>query len=75
MGTTMTEGTVVQWLKAEGEPVSEGDDLVEVTTDKVNALIASPSAGVLTRILATPDQTVAVGSVLAYIEPAPTSGD
>jgi pyruvate/2-oxoglutarate dehydrogenase complex dihydrolipoamide acyltransferase (E2) component len=75
IGTTMLEGTVERWLKTEGERVSEGDDLVEVTTDKVNAILPAPVSGILAKILVGPNQTVAVGSVLGNIDNTSALGD
>ena len=69
MGESVTEGTVLEWHVAEGQEVSEGDTVVEVSTDKVDAEVPAPAAGVITKILAQPDDTVQVGQVLAEIDP------
>src|SRR5438445_10506197 len=67
MGESVTEGTVAKWLKQPGDPVREGEALVEVTTDKVDAEVPAPATGTLTRILAEAGKTIAVGGALAEI--------
>ncbi|HVQ88935.1 MAG TPA: 2-oxoglutarate dehydrogenase, E2 component, dihydrolipoamide succinyltransferase [Actinomycetes bacterium] len=67
LGESVTEGTVTRWLKKEGDEVATDEPLLEVSTDKVDTEIPSPSAGVLLRILAHEDETVAVGAELAVI--------
>ncbi|MBU6337230.1 MAG: multifunctional oxoglutarate decarboxylase/oxoglutarate dehydrogenase thiamine pyrophosphate-binding subunit/dihydrolipoyllysine-residue succinyltransferase subunit [Acidobacteria bacterium] len=67
MGESVSEGTILEWRKAEGEPVADGETLVEVSTDKVDAEIPSPVAGTLVKIHAPEGQTVAVGEVIAEI--------
>ena len=66
MGTT--EGTIVSWLKAEGDTVTEGEILVEVETAKAVEELPSPVTGVLTKILVEEDETVDVHAELALIE-------
>src|SRR5437870_4671161 len=68
MGESVTEGTVAKWLKQPGDPVREGEALVEVTTDKVDAEVPAPATGKLVKILADAGQTIAVGAPLAEIE-------
>src|SRR6266852_4704778 len=67
MGESVTEGTIAKWLKQPGDQVREGEGLVEVTTDKVDAEVPAPASGTLLRILAEAGKTVAVGSALAEI--------
>jgi multifunctional 2-oxoglutarate metabolism enzyme len=67
MGESVTEGTVLEWRKHEGEPVSAAETLVEISTDKVDAEVPAPAAGVLTKIHASEGQTIEVGSLLAEI--------
>jgi pyruvate dehydrogenase E2 component (dihydrolipoamide acetyltransferase) len=67
LGESVTEGTITRWLKAEGEEIKEDEPLLEVSTDKVDTEIPSPATGVLLRILAREDETVAVGAELAVI--------
>jgi 2-oxoglutarate dehydrogenase E1 component len=74
MGESVTEGTVLGWLKAVGDRVEADEPLVEVSTDKVDAEIPAPTAGTLVKILAEADETVQVGSVLGEIEPDDGSG-
>ena len=69
MGESVTEGTILEWHVSEGEEVAEGDTVVEVSTDKIDAEVPAPAAGVITKILAAVDDTVAVGQVLAQIDP------
>src|SRR3990170_2803152 len=69
MGESVTEGTILEWHVSEGEQVAEGDTVVEVSTDKIDAEVPAPTAGVITKILAQPDDTVEVGQVLAQIDP------
>ena len=68
MGESVTEGTVAKWLKQPGDSVREGEALVEVTTDKVDAEVPAPATGRLTKILADTGQTITVGAPLAEIE-------
>src|ERR671923_2227577 len=65
MGESVTEGTVLEWHKNEGEFVEEGETVVEVSTDKVDAEVPAPASGKITKVLAQPDETVRVGQVLA----------
>src|SRR5918997_2127794 len=68
MGESVTEGTVLEWLKNEGDPVEADEGVVEVSTDKVDAEVPSPASGILKRILVQPDETVPTGTVLGEIE-------
>src|SRR5437899_9080382 len=67
MGESVTEGTIAKWLKQPGDQVREGEGLVEVTTDKVDAEVAAPASGTLVKILAEAGKTVAVGAALAEV--------
>ena len=69
MGESVSEGTVLEWHKQEGDFVEEGETLVEVSTDKVDAEVPSPASGTLTKILKDPDDVVKVGEALAELEP------
>ena len=76
MGESVTEGTVLEWHKQEGEFVEEGETVVEVSTDKVDAEVPAPASGTLTRILKGEDETIEVGGALAELDPgAAPSGD
>jgi 2-oxoglutarate decarboxylase len=68
MGESVTEGTILEWLKQVGDRVDADEPLVEVSTDKVDAEVPAPAAGTLTKILAEPDSTVQVGAPLGEIE-------
>ena len=72
MGDSVTEGTVLEWHKQVGDRVELDETIVEVSTDKVDAEVPAPAAGVLTKIVAEVDQVVAVGAVLGEID---TDGD
>src|SRR3954471_19291705 len=69
MGESVTEGTVLEWLKQEGEHVEADEPLVEVSTDKVDAEVPSPAAGTLVKVHAQAGDTVGVGQVLCEISP------
>jgi multifunctional 2-oxoglutarate metabolism enzyme len=71
MGESVTEGTILEWHKAEGDPVTEGETVVEVSTDKVDAEVPAPASGTITRLLAQADDTVKVGQVLAEMAAGP----
>ena len=62
MGESVTEGTILEWLKQIGDRVEADEPLVEVSTDKVDAEVPAPASGTLTKILAEADSTVAGGS-------------
>ena len=67
LGESVTEGTVSRWLKQVGESVAADEPLLEVSTDKVDTEIPSPTAGTLLEIRVQEDETVGVGAVLAII--------
>jgi len=68
MGESLAEGTIVRWLKAEGDLVGRDEPLVEISTDKVDTEIPAPLGGTLRRIVAAEGETVPVGATLAVIE-------
>jgi 2-oxoglutarate dehydrogenase E2 component (dihydrolipoamide succinyltransferase) len=77
MGESITEGTLTKWLKKPGDTVARDEPLFEISTDKVDAEIPSPAAGVLGAIKVEEGATVTVGTVVCAIEeagaaPAPT---
>src|SRR5437773_329179 len=74
MGESVTEGTVLEWHVSEGQAVEEGDTVVEVSTDKVDAEVPAPASGVIAKILAGEDETVQVGQTLAQIDPNGAAG-
>jgi 2-oxoglutarate dehydrogenase E2 component (dihydrolipoamide succinyltransferase) len=67
MGESIAEGTIVRWIKKVGEKVERDEPLFEISTDKVDAEIPSPTAGVLTEIRHQEGETVPVNSVVAVI--------
>jgi 2-oxoglutarate dehydrogenase E2 component (dihydrolipoamide succinyltransferase) len=81
MGESIAEGTVTRWMKKVGERVDRDEPLFEISTDKVDAEIPSPAAGVLTQILVKENETVAVNTVVAVVDGegagavAPTSAE
>jgi pyruvate dehydrogenase E2 component (dihydrolipoamide acetyltransferase) len=68
MGESIAEGTLSRWIKKVGDSVQRDEPIFEISTDKVDAEIPSPSAGVLAEILVQEGQTVAVQTVVARIE-------
>ncbi len=68
MGESVTAGIVLEWHVGEGDAVSEGDTVVEVSTDKVDAEVPAPADGVITKLIAQVDDEVAVGAPLAEME-------
>ncbi|MBF6098332.1 2-oxoglutarate dehydrogenase, E2 component, dihydrolipoamide succinyltransferase [Nocardia cyriacigeorgica] len=70
LGESVTEGTVTRWLKQEGDTVEVDEPLLEVSTDKVDTEIPSPTAGVLSKIVAQEDDVVEVGGELGVITDA-----
>ena len=67
MGESIAEGTIVRWIKKVGDAVDRDEPLFEISTDKVDAEIPSPAAGILTEIKVKEGETVAVDSVVAMI--------
>jgi pyruvate dehydrogenase E2 component (dihydrolipoamide acetyltransferase) len=72
LGLTMTEGKVVRWLKAAGDPVRKGEPVLAIETDKVSVEVESPADGVLGPILVEAGATVPIGGMLSHVLP-PTS--
>jgi 2-oxoglutarate dehydrogenase E1 component len=75
MGESVTEGIVLEWHVAEGDFVNEGDTVVEVSTDKVDAEVPAPADGVITKLLVSVDDEVPVGAPLAEMEPGEGSSE
>jgi 2-oxoglutarate dehydrogenase E1 component len=69
MGESVAEGIVLEWHVAVGDFVKEGDTVVEVSTDKVDAEVPAPIDGVITKLVAAVDEEVPVGAPLAEMEP------
>jgi 2-oxoglutarate dehydrogenase E2 component (dihydrolipoamide succinyltransferase) len=70
MGESVAEGTIVRWMKKVGDTVDRDEPLFEISTDKVDAEIPSPSAGIIAEIRAKEGETVPVNSVVAVIRGA-----
>jgi 2-oxoglutarate dehydrogenase E2 component (dihydrolipoamide succinyltransferase) len=68
LGESVTSGTIARWLVKEGERVEVDQPIVEITTDKVDAEIPAPAAGVITALLVAEGETVAVGAEIAQLE-------
>jgi pyruvate dehydrogenase E2 component (dihydrolipoamide acetyltransferase) len=68
MGESVAEGTIVRWLKKVGDAVERDEPLFEISTDKVDAEIPSPSAGVLSEVKVKEGETVPINTVVAVID-------
>lgn len=69
MGESIAEGTVSKWLKQVGDTVERDEPILEISTDKVDAEIPAPSAGILVEVGVEEGETVEVGTILALIDP------
>ena len=67
LGETIIEGTILKWLKQEGETIERDEPLFEISTDKVDTEVPSPVTGTVSKILVEEGQTVPVGTDLAEI--------
>lgn len=67
LGLTMTEGTVVNWLKNEGDQVEKGEELVEILTEKITNVVEAPASGILKKILVGPGETAKVSEPIGII--------
>ena len=65
MGESIAEGTLSKWIKQVGDAVKRDEPMFEISTDKVDAEIPAPSAGILAEILVQQGQTVALNTVVA----------
>ncbi len=68
MGESIAEGKILKWHKKVGDKISKDETVLEISTDKVDSEIPSPSAGVLAEILVPEGETVSVGTLIARIE-------
>ena len=68
MGDAMEEGTLLRWIKSEGEEVEEGDPIAEIETDKVSMEIEAEDSGTLAQLIAEEGQEVPVGEAIAFIQ-------
>lgn len=73
MGESITEGTVLKWLKKAGDAVKKDEPILEISTDKVDTEVPSPVAGTITRLQANEKDVVPVGATLAYISSSTVS--
>jgi len=67
LGVAQEKGTLLNWLKAEGQPVTKGEPLMEVETDKATVEIEAPASGILANVIASPGDEVPVGNRIAVI--------
>src|SRR5258706_16286111 len=67
MGDSMEEGTILRWMKKEGDTVAVDEPIAEVETDKANVEIPAEEGGTISKIVVQEGQTVAVGAVIAFI--------
>ncbi len=67
LSDSMEEGTILKWLKAPGDEVALGDELVEIETDKANMVYEAPDAGSLIEVLANEGDTLPIGEVIARV--------
>jgi pyruvate dehydrogenase E2 component (dihydrolipoamide acetyltransferase) len=68
MGDAMEEGTLVKWLKSEGDEISEGDAIAEIETDKVTLELEAENSGTLAQLIADEGQDIPVGEAIAFIQ-------
>ena len=73
MGESITEGTITKWLKKVGEAVQRDEPLFEISTDKVDAEIPSPTAGILKEIKIAEGTTVEINTIVCSIEEGGTA--
>src|SRR3954451_1939068 len=69
MGDSVSEGTILEWHKQEGDHVSEDETIVDISTDKVDAEVPAPAAGTVVKVHVAEGDTVTVGALLAEIAP------
>src|SRR5579871_1970932 len=74
VGESVSEATVLRWLKKQGDPVTVGEEIVELETDKANTAISSDAAGVLERIVRQEGEIVHVNDVLAVLSDSAGAG-
>jgi 2-oxoglutarate dehydrogenase dihydrolipoamide succinyltransferase (E2 component) len=75
MGVSVAEGTIVEWRKRVGDWVEADEPICDITTDKIDVEVPSPSSGRVERILVEPGETVEVGTALAEINPGAKAGE
>ncbi|MHA1386476.1 MAG: 2-oxo acid dehydrogenase subunit E2, partial [Candidatus Helarchaeota archaeon] len=67
LGMTMEKGTIIKWLKKEGDAIKKGEDILEIETDKVTIKVEAPASGVLRKIIAKEKTVVPIGRTIAVI--------
>src|SRR5690554_8026102 len=75
MGESIIEGTILTWLKREGDTIEQDESVLEVATDKVDTEVPATHAGVLKTILAKEGEVIGVGMPIAIIETEDENGD
>jgi len=68
MGESIMEGTILKWLKNVGDKVERDENLLEISTDKVDTEVPSPEAGILVEKLYNENDVVEVGKIIARLE-------
>jgi pyruvate/2-oxoglutarate dehydrogenase complex dihydrolipoamide acyltransferase (E2) component len=68
MGESIQEGKILRWMKKPGDKIQKDETILEISTDKVDSEIPSPESGILTKIVVPENDTVPVGTVIAFIE-------
>ena len=68
MGESIQEGKILRWMKKPGDKIEQDESILEISTDKVDSEIPSPSAGFLIKIVVSEGETVDVGTIIAVIE-------
>ncbi|MGA3245895.1 MAG: dihydrolipoamide acetyltransferase family protein [Bacteroidota bacterium] len=68
MGESIQEGKILRWMKKPGDKIEQDESILEISTDKVDSEIPSPSAGFLSKIVVSEGETVEVGTIIAVIE-------
>src|SRR6266446_7051891 len=75
MGESITEGTILRWLKKPGDKIEKDEPILEISTDKVDTEVPAPVAGTLLQQVAQEKETVAVGNLIAVIGEAGEKAD
>ncbi len=73
LGESVTEATILEWLKKEGDMIAEEDSVLRIATDKVDSDVPSPYSGLLTKILFQVDAVVSILTPIALIETEPNA--
>lgn len=74
-GHSMQEGTIIEWLAAEGSAIAKGDEIIEIETEKVNNGYEAPCSGLLRRHVASSGQVIPVGGLIGVVAPAAVGED